>query len=429
MNWFYMFSVIPAAWILRCAISNLIHVSEKKWKQFVLLAACWLLLDIAIFIGDKINILLTLIAFLVSIWISCEGSFWKRAEIGLLFSSTVFAFNAFRDNYIIDVSMRIEDKTGSMLAGRSMCYILVLFLYGGVKKFAPDKDYELSESMWKLLILLTATPLSVIVSLVTLYPDNSEWEYRQHLEYQVICLIVLLSFAGLFWAVIVLAKQQKLERESMLSEINRNYYELMEQQHFEIRRMKHDMANHLSVLSALPEEQREEYIRKLTESLEDIRPVRCCGDDTVNAVLAVKERRMARYGIQWKITSDIAMELPFEKTDVCALYANALDNAVEACMKLEEEKRIIILKSMAQKGLFCMTVRNPVPECGDGEGGYDVHALTSAGFWPTSKTDKENHGFGLRSISEIVERYHGEIEFKEVDGMIELFLYLPMAEF
>ena len=125
MNWFYMFSVIPAAWILRCAISNLIHVSEKKWKQFVLLAACWLLLDIAIFIGDKINILLTLIAFLISIWISCEGSFWKRAEIGLLFSSTVFAFNAFRDNYIIDVSMKTEDKTGSILAGRSMCYILV----------------------------------------------------------------------------------------------------------------------------------------------------------------------------------------------------------------------------------------------------------------------------------------------------------------
>lgn len=427
MNLIYMGSIVPAAWILQCTIALLIEISGRQWKRFFLFAACWLLLDVAIFIGDRVNILLAFPAFLVSVWIACKGSFWKRTEIGLLFSSTVLAFNILRDNYILDFYAWEESDTGAFVVNRTGCFVFVLLLYCGVKKFAPGKDYKLSESMWKLLILLTSTPLGVIISIVTLY-QYASGDYRlRHLEYEVICLIALLSFAGLFWAVIVLAKQQKLEQQMMLAELNRNYYELMEQQHFEICRMKHDMANHLSVLSVLSDGQREDYIRNLTESIADIQPIRYCADATVNAVLAVKESRMALYGIEWEVRSEITMELPFEKTDICALYANALDNAVEACIKLEEKERKIVLKSMAQKGLFCMTVRNPAPKHDDAADGHIIGTPQMSGTFQTSKPDKEHHGFGLRSMKEIVERYHGEMELKEENGMVELFLYMPMS--
>lgn len=58
---------------------------------------------------------------------------------------------------------------------------------------------------------------------------------------------------------------------------------------------------------------------------------------------------------------DIPKELPYEKVDICALFANAIDNAAEACVKLEKKERKIVLKSKAKKGLFCMTVTNPAP--------------------------------------------------------------------
>ncbi len=65
-----------------------------------------------------------------------------------------------------------------------------------------------------------------------------------------------------------------------------------------------------------------------------------------------------------------------------------------------------------------MSVTNPVPP-------FDEESLQKESF-ATTKPDKENHGFGLKTMQEIVERYHGELELKTKDGIFELFLYMPL---
>ncbi|MBD5523417.1 MAG: sensor histidine kinase [Lachnospiraceae bacterium] len=229
-----------------------------------------------------------------------------------------------------------------------------------------------------------------------------------------------------------------MEQQNMFMEINRKYYEAMEQQHFEIRRLKHDLANHLQVLSALPEKQRDAYLENLTENTAFTQSLSYCGDPTVNAVLTVKKNQMERYGIRMESEIDIPAKLPFDRTDICALYANALDNAVEACMKLEENKRVITLKSKAQKGLFCLEVSNPVLNSSENthehmppdsaKHDFIKSNLTKSYLIPqTSKSDKANHGFGLKGIKEIAERYHGSLELQSANGIFDLFLYIPLT--
>ena len=46
----------------------------------------------------------------------------------------------------------------------------------------------------------------------------------------------------------------------------------------------------------------------------------------------------------------------------------------------------------------------------------------------TTKTDKKSHGYGLRSISEIVSRYGGSMEIRTEDDQFQLFLYMPMED-
>lgn len=227
-------------------------------------------------------------------------------------------------------------------------------------------------------------------------------------------LLSLLSFIGLFQAVIVLARQQQLEEQNMLAEVNQSYYAAMEQQHFAIRRLKHDLANHLAVAVTLPEAQREDYIKSLMEDSAFSRSLRYCADPVVNAVLTVKEEQMSRYGIRLEARIDIPKELPFEKTDICALFSNALDNAGEACRRLPEAEREVSVKSRAQKGLFCLEVTNPVA-------GEQKNLRLQ-----TSKADKENHGFGLRSMKEVVERNHGAMEIRAEGERFEVFLYMPL---
>ena len=416
---------IPAAYLFRYAMEKLITISSKRWKRILMLRALWLLSGTVIFSGDIVNISLVIPLFLFCILLSCEGSSLKKITIGLIFSSTVFSFNALRDNYMIDTYARLTDREFSLFFLNFSSLLFSVFLYIAAAKFAPDKDYELSDGMWKLLLLLTATPIGIVLSIVILYRthDNDYSILYTHPEYAVLLTIALLSFIGLLLAVSVLARQQKLNQQLMFADMNQSYYESMEQQHFEIRCLKHDMANHLQILLALPDEKRTAYIQTLTENTAVTQTLQYCGDATINAVLSVKESLMKRYHIEMQWNIDIPSELPFDKTDVCALFANALDNAVEACMKLEEHQRRIILESKTQKGLFCLRITNPTAPI------QDNNLLNSSeyqDFPSTSKQDKTKHGLGLKSMHEIVTRHHGSLNWKTEAEIFELFLYMPL---
>ena len=453
-------SDILCALFLRSAVEKLIPLSGNRLKRFWMFFSCLLLVAMVIFLGDLMNILPIFFFFLLTICITCEGSFLKKTAVGLLFSSTVLAFNTLRDNYLISTDMRYHNHLYSTMIFSFGSILFSLFLFLGTRIFAPEKNYELSDKMWKLLILLTVPPLGIVLSLVLLY-DNAFWDAYSilyadtdyfHREYIALLIISLFSFIGLLWAIVVLSKQQKLEQQNTFANINHNYYEAMELHYFEIRRLKHDMANHLQVLSALPAQEQQAYFDSLTQNTALTQTLHYCGDATVNAVLAVKENQMNPYGIRLVYSIDIPEELPFEQTDLCALFANALDNAMEACRQSGEGNRernngegnneernsgegnneerssgegnnAITLESRAQKGLFCLNVRNPIAgACQE----IQYHSLTDGPLPASSKQDKQTHGLGLKSMLEIVRKYQGEMELKTENGMAELFLYMPM---
>lgn len=422
------------------ALEALITVSTQRKKRCLLYVNCWLLSITPILLGDIVNLLVLTSCFLVSVLYACEGSLWKRLAVSTLYASTFFSFNALRDNYlkpyffpkmyfVVTFPADIVSLLQIQLFTNTISLLFALLLYAGIKKFAPEKSYTLSDSLWKLLLLLTATPFGTILSIFLFFDGNtaiSVYTLEHSSLYMCVFIITLLSFTSLLWCIRVLARQQALERQNSLMEINRKYYEAMEQQHFEIRRLKHDLANHLQVLSALPASQQAEYIQTLEHITAGMQPLSYCGDATVNAVLSVKKAAMDRYRIRSEISIKIPAELPFGKTDICALYANAIDNAIEACRKLKESDRTILIQSKTQKGLFCLKVQNPVSDFAITPAHSAVQTLKN--LPPTSKPDKNNHGFGLKSIHEIVSKYDGELELQSVGGMFELFLYIPLPD-
>lgn len=451
-------SSLLSGWLVMRSMSYLITVSHKRLKRILLLFGCSLLCDMVIFIGDPFNILMNTLVFAVIVLLTCEGSFWQKITIGMMFSCTVMSFSALRDNYIHDFlfptrqngitvvffqssnsifadSLLLSDH-GYQISG-TLILPFALLLYLGTRKFAPDKDYSLSDSMWRLLLFLITLPLGIVIVVVALFPvsDYGFIDYRNHRECAFLLLIALFSFISLLWCITVLARQRKLEQQSMFAEMNRRYYEAMEQQHFEVRRLKHDLANHMQVLSALPEDKRAAYAKELSGNAAFSHSLVYCGDATVNAVLTVKKSVMERCHIRLKTEIDIPETLPYDKTDLCALYANALDNAMEACLKLGEGQREISLKSKVGKGLFCLEISNPDPDaekerCADRankRGGFVAGGAEYDALPPTSKRDQGNHGFGLQSIREIVKRYHGQMEIKRENGDFDLFLYLPLS--
>jgi len=433
----WLFSVINIFPMMH-ALESLITIRTQRRKRFLLYVNCWLLSNIPILISDMINLPTVMASFFISVLYTCEGSIWKKITISSLYTNTFFSFNALRDNFfkpyffprLYDYVI-VPDRTGVLqkcqLFTVVISFLFALLLSTGIKKFALEKNYTLPDSLWKLLMLLTATPFGTILCIVLLYNGEtviSFYRLRHQNLFLLLFTITLLSFISLLWCIRVLARQQALERQNSLMETNRKYYKAMEQQHFEIRRLKHDLANHIQALSVLPADKQADYLRHLEGMTAGIQPLSYCGDATVNAVLSVKKAVMERYGIRSQISIDIPAELPFDKPDICALYANAIDNAIEACRKLEQDCRTIHIQGKTQKGLFCLRVRNPAAPSGT-----EPAPVTPRRFkevLPTSKPDKSSHGFGLKSMQEIVSRYHGEMELQTADGMFEVFLYLPL---
>lgn len=391
--------MIPGAIFIYLALGRF-FVQRSAWAAKVFLfISCGLLSSMVIFISDWTNILPTLAVFLAAVYLGCEGEKLKRVTVGLMFASTVLAFNALMDNYVwIYRSRPVLER---------ILFGVVLYLL--CVHFSPGKDLELSGSMWRLLLLLTATPMGILLSVVL---ATSYDEQRNYLQYMLLLFLALFSFAGLLWTVTVLARQRGLEEARTMAEMNARHYEMMEKQNFEIRRLKHDLANHLQVLSALPAQQKDAYIREMMNTSAFYQTLKYCNDDIVNVILSTKASSMGMYGIEFHVKAEIPETLPLEKPDICAVFGNALDNAVESVCRLEQERRYINLETRQGKGLFVLKVENPAMDFVSGEE-----------LPPTTKEDKKAHGLGLKSVQKIAEKYDGRLELKTQGGEFVFFFY------
>ncbi len=144
------------------------------------------------------------------------------------------------------------------------------------------------------------------------------------------------------------------------------------------------------------------------------------GDATVNAVLTAKGAHDAP---AWDFVlrqSGYSHELPFEKPDLCALFANALDNAAEGCAALETGKRQVELTARAAKGLLALEVRNPFTEKQETSAVQFLDSLpkttkirySEAWFWTAQHTGNRK-------------KYGGTMELRQEDGWFCLFCFIP----
>lgn len=403
-------ALFAAAYFAMKSSECLLSIKDGLWRRIVLISAYMLIISAVIFVGDRMNLPPTAMLFIIAVMICYEGSRLQRFTIGLMFCSTMLAFNGFYDNLS-------NPHWGTRIIIRLIFWVILYLL---IKHFAPPKDYELSPVLWRLILFLTALPMGITCTLVIVPNPNFTFPYFIVVTCLVCFLICLIAFIGLMWAIIVLARQQQLEREVLMNDMNKRYYQAMEQQQFEVRRLRHDLANHLQILSSLPAAERDAYLAELIENPAMDSTLHYCADSTVNAVLSAKVPVMEQSSIKLECKADITRELPFDKVDVCALFANALDNAIEASRKLPEGQRWIHLKARAQKGLFAVKIANSLPK---------EASKSAADTLPaTTKTDKKSHGYGLRSISEIVSRYGGSMEIRTEDDQFQLFLYMPMED-
>lgn len=403
---------IAAPYAAFLVLRMFLTLREKSWAGPLLYAGCALLSWMAIYVGDPVNILGILPVFCAAVLLCCTGSVPQRFSVFLIFSSFSLALSALIDSFLHG-NPAFWELMGSFMRWGFLRLAVWLAAYFALQKFAPKRGYELPQKLWVLVDLLTLAPFSTILITVAWKERDTA---RTSMTDLLLLLVALLTSLGLLWAVAVLARQQELEQATRFYEMNRLYYQNLEQEQLQVRCLRHDMANHLQTMTALPEPELREYLAGLVHSPALSHGRSFCENRVVDVVLASKKAVMEQNGIEAEIEASVPEQLPLSDAELCALFANSLDNAVEACRKLPEEKRRVTVRARTDKGLFVLRVQNPEHESSRWNNGLPV----------TTKPDAGSHGFGLSGIREIAARYGGAAELTERENLFTMLVYFPL---
>ena len=125
------------------------------------------------------------------------------------------------------------------------------------------------------------------------------------------------------------------------------------------------------------------------------------GYPSIDSIVNFKLQTAKQEGIKVNISSSIPPDLNFSSFDSTVILGNLLDNALLAVPSVSEDG-FIDLTLHYSRGMLIIKVSNP----------FNNEVNIVDGRVITSKADKKNHGFGLRSVKEIVEKYNGTVDIK-----------------
>lgn len=203
------------------------------------------------------------------------------------------------------------------------------------------------------------------------------------------------------------------------NELVDKHYEEVETMYRKMRGWRHDYHNHIQVLKAHMEmkdyEEASGYLDMLNHDLSTVDTVIKTGNVMVDAILNSKLSMMKEKNIHIDVTAIVPSEVPFSGIDLSVLIGNLLDNAMEACVKQEnEDNRFIrIYIDIVKKQLY-IAITNSM----------DGRAKKVGMKYPSSKGGM--HGFGLLRIDGIVRKYGGFINRQNEDGVFATEVMLPI---
>ena len=135
------------------------------------------------------------------------------------------------------------------------------------------------------------------------------------------------------------------------------------------------------------------------------------GNDALDVIMTEKGLLCREKGIEFTCMADGAALNFMEDADIYSLFGNALDNAIEASVGVtDSEKRIVGVVAKHTDGFLSVNIYNY----------FENEPKFRDGLPVTSKHDKESHGFGVRSIAMITEKYGGDLSINAKDGIFDL---------
>lgn len=195
------------------------------------------------------------------------------------------------------------------------------------------------------------------------------------------------------------------------------YYQESEEM---LHMMQHDLKHQIEGLRGETNEQKkEEWLDMIENELDKWWLPQRTGNSVFDTILSAKLRRARQLDVRITCVADGALLNCLHVADICTIFGNALDNALESVVMIADpEKRLIHVSVSAQKNFIFINISNTL----------GTPLIESENILLTTKRDKKNHGYGIKGIKYVVGKYGGHVSYKADEGWFRLNILIPMKQ-
>lgn len=384
-----------------------------QWRNaaaHLFLTSNWTLL-IGILIMTAGSVILYTCSFLNALFLNVFG--WVGLTLGDFFVRTFV-------HMILDKSGRHENilSTAGPERGFYLLAWTALMIPAGI-----GLSRWLAGNRWEILVyrktwLALLAPMLLAITGFQMYPDETLGQWAVFL----LCCVLLFL---VFWVSMVKhgAETESKLQQMRASMLESNYQELLEEYNKRAI-LQHDMKNHMRVIHTMISRKKTEeasvYIAQITREMESGEDAVWCNHEMMNLILNMKFQEAGRAQIEVECRCDDMSGLTLTSVEICALFSNLLDNAIEANKKYPEgmKRRMAVLCARREKMLMISLSNSMKKEMPD----------RRRSFFETTKEDRELHGFGMRSVQKVIDSHQGHMKVDVKDDELCIVIFLAAFE-
>lgn len=345
--------------------------------------------------------------------------------------TSIFIYNYKIINYIlfwIVIQINLKHYNYSIIEIETFI-ITSIFLIFSIKLVNKFKNISNDKVYYVFIVIailgnIITTIFSFVVKKSTFYYDNVFLNILAHITNNMlpwimaICNILLVLVVKKIIDYTNIKAENKIIKEKV--DMQYKYYLGIQESQSKVKRLYHDMNNHMICMKSICEnkDMADKYISSLNKEINGYKNLFNSGNVILDIILNEKKSICDKNNIELDCDVNFSKCDFIEMVDICSIFSNILDNAIEASNKILDKniKKHINIRGTIVKKYFIVKCENNKTNI----------VVIKKNKFITDKRDKELHGLGLESIKQSVEKYSGNLEVEDLDNRFVIKLYIPL---
>lgn len=344
----------------------------------------------------------------------------KKSSIILVAIWLIFALSMLHTmvEILIHILMDMLNMSGENFVAVVTCLISLILVYLLARVYRNNSSTGIKaigavNLFW--FTLLMGTDTLVVTVIAVMNAEMNLYKYRNIYLFAVVLVIIgiFIQLAAVIFLFMQrnVYKEKKQLTEKYLNE-QKNYYEYLENREKETKKFRHDIRNHMELISALVNgheyEKIDSYLEQMHIKVEELGNIVTVQNGTVDAIINQYYAKAIQQGITMEVNGRFPEKCRIDIYDICTIFSNVLSNALEAAV--QTANKFISVECRYTDRNIIIVVKNSF---NSGQPGGNV-------LLKTQKNNADYHGYGLENMKDSINKYQGIFDIETKDNIFTL---------